>query len=382
MKEKLKNKKIVVCLWILFMIIFTGIVVWCNGRIQKTPLRPTNGAVFAKATVEEILSSDINLSEDGEMEGSQQVNIKIRTGKYKGKTCQATSPYGNNSGAKCQEGTRVIVLVNENGGELVATVYNYDRSSVLWILIVLFLVAICVIGGKKGIASAAGLYYTCVCIIGIYLPMMYQGVSPFLAATITSVLITVVVMFLIGGWSYKTLCAILGTVCGVLIAGGVAVLFGRWSHISGLNVPDVETLIYVSQNSKLDAGGVLFSGILLASLGAVMDVSMSISSTIYEIRETNPEISRKRLFQAGIHVGKDMMGTMSNTLILAFAGSSITTLVMIYSYNMPYYEYMNQYEMGIEILRGVSGSLGVVLTVPFVSFIATLLLSGKQKASR
>ncbi len=207
---------------------------------------------------------------------------------------------------------------------------------------------------------------------------MYVGVSPFVAATLTSVIVTVVVMSLIGGCSYKTLCSVLGTVTGVLIAGATAYLFGYLGHISGLNVDDVETLAFIAQNSRLDVAGVLFSGILIASLGAVMDVSMSIASTIAEIHANSPELDFKRLFRSGIHVGRDMMGTMSNTLILAFAGGSINTLIIIYSYNMPYLEFMNQYAIGIELLRGISGSIGVILTVPVVSAISAFLMTRKK----
>ena len=156
-------------------------------------------------------------------------------------------------------------------------------------------------------------------------------------------------------------------------------MFGHFSHISGLNVSDVETLAYIAQNSRLDVSGVLFSGILIASLGAVMDVSMSVASTIAEIRANSPDLGKGELFRSGINVGRDMMGTMSNTLILAFAGSSINTLIMIYSYSMPYLEYMNGYEIGIELLRGISGSLGVILTVPFVSFISAMLMTGGRR---
>ena len=159
----------------------------------------------------------------------------------------------------------------------------------------------------------------------------------------------------------------------------MAYLFGKLGHLIGLNADDVETLAYVAQNSKLDVGGVLFSGILIASLGAVMDVSMSISSTIAEIHDANPEFDARRLFKSGINVGKDMMGTMSNTLILAFAGGSINILIITYAYNMSYLEYFNKYDIGIELLRGIAGSMGVILTVPFVSIIASILLKKKNK---
>ena len=374
-----KNSKWGLLAAAILLVVFTGGLILFHGSIEKTPLRPTGGNTFAKATVLEVLSDNTETTEDGEMLGNQTVKIKITSGAYKGEECEATSPNSNNSGAYCKVGTKVIILVNKGeSGQIVASVYNYDRAFVLLVLVGLFIAVLCLIGGKQGVASVIGLIFTFVCIFGLYIPMMYIGISPFLAATVTSILVTVVVMFLIGGWSYKTLCATAGTVAGVLIAGGLAAIFGYFGHISGLNVDDVETLAYVAQNSKLDVGGVLFSGILIASLGAIMDVSMSVSSTIAEIHETNPGIGRKQLFASGIHVGKDMMGTMSNTLILAFAGSSINSLIIIYSYNMSSLEYMNRYDIGIELLRGITGSMGVILTVPLVSFIAAFLMAGKK----
>lgn len=372
-----KNQKLGFFLAV-FLAAFAGCLLWMNMEIERTPLRPDGGNVFARAVVTEVLSSDVNISEEGEMQGNQKVKIKITDGDFKGTICEAQCPYANHTGAFCKIGTKVVVIVKEGeDAALNATVYNYDRSFSQWTLIALFLVTLCIIGGRQGVASAAGLIFTFVCIFALYIPLMYQGVSPFLAAALTVVLVTVVVMLLIGGWSKKTLCAILGTVAGVLAAGGIAALFGKTGHISGLNVDDVETLAYVAQNSDLKVGGVLFSGILIASLGAVMDVSMSVASTITELHDANPEFSAARLFQSGIRVGRDMMGTMSNTLILAFAGSAINLLIITYAYQMPYLEYFNKYDIAIELLRGISGSMGVILTVPFVSLIASVVTAGK-----
>ena len=381
MKEMLKDKKkLIFLVFAVVVVAITGSLIMYSKNITRQDLRPTGGTKFAKAVVLEVLESNIDISENGEYSGNQKVRVSITSGEYEGQECVATCPYANHSGAECKEGLKVIVLVNTNdSGELVASVYNYDRGSMLWLLIALFVIIICVIGGRKGFASVVGLVFTFVCIFCLYLPLMYTGISPFVAATLTAVLVTVVVMFLIGGWSYKTLCSILGTVAGVLIAGGTAALFGMLSNISGLNVDDIETLAYVAENSDLQVSGILFSGILIASLGAVMDVSMSVASTIAEIHDANPEFGVRRLFKSGINVGKDMMGTMSNTLILAFVGSSVNTLAIIYAYNKPYLEYMNDYAIGIELLRGISGSIGVVLTVPFVSVISAFLMARKNR---
>ena len=123
-------------------------------------------------------------------------------------------------------------------------------------------------------------------------------------------------------------------------------------------------------------------GILIASLGAVMDVAMSISSTIEEISYQNPELGIKGLFFSGMRVGKDMMGTMSNTLILAFAGGSINTLVFIYAYNYEYLQMINMFDIGIEIIQGVASSMGVILTVPICSFLSACIQGNKRNLDK
>ena len=140
-------------------------------------------------------------------------------------------------------------------------------------------------------------------------------------------------MYLLGGISSKSATAVAGTVLGVGISGILAILFGKWTHISGYNVADIEQLTYVGQTTNIKIGELLYAGILISALGAVMDVAMSIASTINEIHFRNPLLSARELFFSGIRVGKDMMGTMSNTLILAFTGTSINTLVFLYVYN-------------------------------------------------
>ncbi len=364
---------VLMVLFIIFLVVF-------NLGIQKTPMLPNDGMTFEKATVVKVLED--NLSEDGTRAGSQRLEVEITSGEYRGTVCEASNMAGYLYGAQCEVGTKVIVQVSEYEGDFSVSVYNYDRGMTLYILVGLFLVVLCMIGGRKGVMSAASLVFTFVCIIFLYVPLMYLGYSPFFAATLVVILTTLVTMYFIGGFSIKTACSVLGTIAGVVVAGLIAMIFGNLSHISGWNVSEIETMIVIGQNSKLQIGGMMFSGILIASLGAVMDVSMSVASTINEIYLHNPKLTAKQLFTAGIHVGQDMMGTMSNTLILAFTGGSINTLMIIYAYSMPYLQIMNMYDIGIEILQGISGTLGVILTVPFVSIISAVWMTRKKSGQK
>ncbi|MGI5897384.1 MAG: YibE/F family protein [Oscillospiraceae bacterium] len=347
------------------------------NQVEIVPLTNREGVSYEKARVVRVLQD--NLQQDGTRAGSQTVEVELLSGDMKGEVVQAQSLSGYLYGADCTPGLEVTLYLSRSGENIQASVYNYYRSPILYLLIGLFLLTLWLIGGRRGIKSAIGLVFTFACIIFLYLPMLYRGFSPFFAAVIVVALTTAVTMYLIGGATKKTVSSILGTIAGVVVSGVVATVFGSLGNISGFNVSEIETLISIERVSGMQVGGLLFSGILIASLGAVMDVAMSVASTIQEIYDQNPSLDRWSLFKSGINVGRDMMGTMSNTLILAFAGSSISTLVITYAYAMPYNQVMNMYSIGIEILQGISGTMGVILTVPIVSFLAPLLLTRKKE---
>lgn len=353
-----------------------GGILWYVNQTDRTDLYENQGRSFEKAEVLEIIQD--NEQESGQYVGQQTVLLLLRSGSRKGHTVEAYSSPSYLYGAHCTPGMRVIAVVNESGESLYVTVYSFDRSLILYGIVLLFLLAIWAIGGKQGLNSAIGLLFTFICIIFLFIPMIYRGVSPIAAAMLMAVLTTVVSMYLIGGWTTKTLSAILGTVIGVLLSGILALVFGHFAGISGYNVSDIEQLEYVAQMTDVKIGELLYAGILISALGAVMDVAMSVSSAIHEIALRAPELRAKDLFWSGIHVGRDMMGTMSNTLILAFTGTSINTLVFIYAYGYSLNQTINMYSIGIEIIQGVAATLGVILTVPIGAFICTALLEYKK----
>ena len=138
-----------------------------------------------------------------------------------------------------------------------------------------------------------------------------------------------------------------------------------------------DQLAYMVQGYGIDISGLMFSAILISSIGAVMDVAMSISSAIYEIKFLNKNLSKKDLFISGMNVGKDIMGTMSNTLILAFTGGSLTTIMLMYGYQLKYLQFINLQDIAIDMIQGFSGSIGIILTVPITALISVYLLDEK-----
>ena len=376
----LSRKKVVrYLIYLLFVCVFAVFVFKLN-QVEKTELVVRTGQTFEKAEVTEILQD--NLNSNGTRVGEQKVRVKMLTGARKGEKLDVTSSSGYLFGAACTVGMKVVVMQSVAGETTIASVYSQDREWVIYIFALLYLLALCVIGGKQGIKGCLGLIFTFFCVIFVYLPLVYLRFSPFWAAVFICFLTTLVTMYLIGGPTKKTCAATLGTLAGVVLAGLSAWCFSKASGISGYNVSDIETLMTLWNTNRIQIGGLLFSGLLISCLGAVMDVAMSISSAIYEIYKQNTSLTRKELFKAGMRVGRDMMGTDSNTLILAFAGSSVSTLLLDYAYDLPYQQIINSNNIGIAIMQGLAGSFGIVLSVPLTVLICTVLFHKNEAVSQ
>lgn len=361
---------------LLLLIVFCVFVVRINA-VEKIGLVSREGQTFEKGVVTEIIQD--NLQYDGSRVGEQLVRVEMKTGARAGQTLEMTSSSGYLFGAGCTEGMKVIVMQSVSGDSTVASVYAQDRETVIYVFAGLYLLVLCLVGGKQGIKGALGLVFTFFCILFVYLPFVYRGHSPFWVSVFICTITTVVTMYLIGGPTMKTLVATGGTVAGVFIAGLAATAFSAASGITGWNVSDIESLLTLWNTNGIQVGGLLFSGLLISSLGATMDVAMSIGSAISEIHAQTPDISRRELFRAGMRVGRDMMGTDSNTLILAFAGGSISMLVLDYAYDLPYLQIINSNNIGIAIMQGLAGSFGIVLSVPVTVLLAVFLYTLNQK---
>lgn len=356
---------------IIFVILAGGWFLHSYSQVDKPALVNTEGRAFEKATVLQVTQD--NMQEDGSRIGDQIVQLQIESGSHRGQTVTANAPNGLLFGAVCQPGMKVIVISSRVGQLDVNTVYSPDRSAAIYTFIGLFLLLLCLIGGKKGVKSAAAIIFTFICFIYLFFPMILRGASPILAGILTSAIVLIATITLINGFTVKSLSAVLASLGGILTSGLAAVLFGRVTSLSGYNVSNIESLIFVGQNTLIDIGQVLFAGILFASLGAVMDIAMDVCSAASEVRRHNPAITAFELFESGINVGRDVMGTMANTLILAFFGGSLGIWVLNYVYNLPYLQLINSNSIGIEIMQGLSGSFGVILTVPLAAALSAWL---------
>lgn len=360
---------------ILPMVLVLVILLWC-GSVERNILGPDTDSFYVRAKI-----TDIPVDHTaGEFSGIQKVTAVVTGGAHRGKTCELDNPNSYHIGAYGGAGTKVVALVRlTEDGNLVGTVYNHDRTPMVLLLLGLFAVATVLVGGKKGIATLYALTFTFLCVICLYIPLLYVGCNGILAAVLTSVTILTASIYILNGWSVKTFCAMIGTTLGVALSGVLAMVIGRSFHLSGYNMDEVEALVFIANSSQLKIGDILYAGVLISSLGAVMDVSVSIVAAMDEVRQHAQNLSRKELFASGMRVGKDMIGTMSNTLILAYTGSATGIMMNAYANDMAYLRLMSYNPVIIEILCGLCGTIGVILTVPLQAFITALFFGKKKK---
>ena len=339
---------------------------------------------YERAKITKILadSTEKDPASDGAYRGDQLLIAEVKTGQYKGKTMQVYNYVGPLYGVPLKEGDSAILVISTYAsGEIRATVFEYGRFVPLLIVLGLFVLATVLVGKGTGAKSLIALGLTVVCLFTVLLPALLRGAPTVFTTFALSVYITVVSLTIIGGIGKKTLCAMAGTVAGT----GFAALFGLLSQallrINGLRLADVEPLLQLRQTGEHMIGlkGLLVAGVVISAIGAVMDVAMSISSALSEIRDANPSYGFEELFRSGMNIGRDMVGTMTNTLILAFMGSSFTLMLYLYSLDLSFHQLMSSAYVSIEVISGISCSVGLILAIPLTALVSAAFYGGKKK---
>lgn len=328
---------------------------------------------YYKAKVVDVLvdSTQADPATEGQRRGSQVLSIEFTNGPYQGEVKTIDNYISALFNMYAKKGTRLMIRTTISNEGPRFSVYNYDRSYIIYGFVALFILLLGIVGGKKGITAILSLGLTLIVLVKILLPLLLQG-FPTLPTVITIIIISTMVNFiLIDGINVKTSSAALGTIIGVALSGGLAYAVGFIGHISGFQMQEAETLLMIARDDGLKIANLFVAGILISSMGAVMDIAMSIASSIHELYEVNPKLKTQALFKSGMNIGRDAMGTMANTLILAYTGSSFNLLLLIYSYGIPYAQLINSDLIAMEIIRGVAGTIGVILTVPIVAYISS-----------
>lgn len=324
---------------------------------------------YIPGTVLEVVEEDLTPSDlkGGPQLGEQTLTIELKDGSQ----ITLTNYLTNTHNILAREGMRVVVCVDApENVEPYYTLYQYDRSVGLGVAVAIFLLLMLLVGGEKGFYATLALAFSLVFLLKITVPVIYSGGSPILAGLAMVLVSTAVTVFLIYGLSPRGVLGIGVVLAGEFVACGLFLLFSVLLHLSGFKSSDAENLLVAAQNTGLNISTVLFAATMIASLGAVMDVAVSLLSALWEVRLADPDITGRGLWRAGLRMGRDMIGTMSNTLIFAFAGGSLTTLLVLMTYGTDPVQLLHSDYIALEMAHGLCGTCAVILTVPLASLVS------------
>lgn len=338
---------------------------------ELPPIQYERGIVISVSPLDPALQKQYFMVK-GEM-----VTIQLTSGPENGKVVD-TFNYSDEHSAysfSVSSGDKVIVAVTNDMGRTEYHVSDFDRMDYVYVLFGIFIAGLVVFAGVVGVRSVLVIAFSVLLILKVYIGHALCGdINLTLLTLLICSIIAIITQVSISGWNRKSLSAILGTVGGVIIAGILSMAAIQLMHLTGLESEEA-MLLKASQLASVDFQGVLFSGMVFGALGAVMDVTISIASALYEVKKAQPDMGMRDLFGTGMNVGRDIMGTMSNTLILAYTGSSLPLMLLVASQpQVSMLRLMNLNLIVTEIARAMTGSIGLICAIPLTALISAYLM--------
>lgn len=347
-------------------------------------LADENKAVLPSETgiVESIKYEDAENLNQGESTTKQLVTVKVLTGNFKGTKRLIENMLTGNPAydINLTKGNKVVLHVEPNSDTITTPedvdffIADIKRDNQIFIFTGIFFILLLLIGRKKGLTSIISIISTIALIFFMLLPMILSGFCPIASAVLTGIISTVITIYLVGGLNSKSSSAIIGTSISLIFAGALSMLAIYFAHLTGF--AGEENMFLYTARPDLSFTGILSASMIISALGALMDTAVSIASTVNEIFETDKSLSVKQLFKSGMNVGRDIIGTMSNTLILVYLGSSLTLVLL--SSNIDMNKFFNLNQVATEILSALTGSIAILFCVPITAIIAAYLIKKQQ----
>lgn len=373
----LKKGTIVYIITVLVSILF---IWWGNGYATKD--YEFLSGEHTEATCIGIITNIIDSEEYdyGNDMGGKRITFEcdIIKGKEKGNTVTAVQiidDYDQIPAREIEDGEKIVLYdYGEDGWQFT----DYVRTTPLIWLGGIFFVLLIVFGRKKGINTIVSLVFTCLGIFMVFIPAVLSGYNVYFWSILICIFTITMTLLIVNGADKKSLAAGIGCICGVMLAGGLTLLMNSCLLLTGIVDESAYYLTMLNPDRPLDLKGVIFAAIIIGAMGAIMDVAMSIASSLHEINE-KADVTPRELIGSGFAIGRDMMGTMANTLILAYIGSSLSVTLLLIAYNGSIMELFNKERVIVEILQALVGSIGILFTIPFTTGVCTLLFKNKAE---
>lgn len=309
--------------------------------------------------------------------GEQSCTMEIEDGIFKGQILEGVN-FLSGSLEKdkiFKAGDRALLTISYSGDNIKSVImsdhYRLDKELMLLVIFALFLV---LFAGKNGFQAVLSFIITILCIWKILVPCYLKGYSPIWTGVFITLILTVIIIFFVYGWDKRTVAATAGSLLGVLTTCVLGILFTDMFRIHGAVMPNAESLLY-SGYQQLDLTSIFMSSIFIGASGAMMDLSVDITSAVWEVVQKKPDMGAREAMMSGIRVGRAAMGTMTTTLLLAYSGGYIALLMVFMAQGTPVDHILNYKYVAAEILDTVVGSFGLVTVAPFTAVVAGVLLT-------
>jgi len=346
------------------VILFLGLLFSLPIFAEETNILPSQTGI-----VENIQYIDLD---DSVSQTKQVIQVKLLTGDFKGETIELDNMLTGNPyyDIKLKKNTKVILHAEDNGDGVEYSIEDVKRSGNLIWLSLIFCGLLIYVGRKKGLYSLISIGLSVILITNILSPLILWGVNPIFATILICIASTAITMYLVGGFNAKSSSALIGAVLSLAFAGLLSFITMKTAHLTGFNSEN--TMFLYSAHPELNFIHLAISTMILATLGAVMDVAMSIASTINEIYQVDNTKTIKELFTSGMNVGRDIIGTMANTLILVYLGGSLPLVLL--AGNIDLQKFINLNQVVTEIASALIGSIAIVICVPFTAIAASEMI--------
>ena len=381
------TKRVFITAVILLVVFFSYATYWAVKNLTLPGASSGENSTYGSQTV---LGKITAITEEGQITLTdhpqlyQVMNVTVEKGDYAGQTFSVT--YGKtqvrSDETRFKVGDQVYIMIGQGpDGSLKATYTDFDRTGVLLLLLLVFVLAVLAMGRWKGFGSLVSLCFSMFIILAYIIPHVLAGDDPVQVSLIGSGILLGVSLYMTYGWNLKTHASVISMVITLLITGLLTALFVDMAHLTGYGDENALYLIQLS-SVQINPQGLLLGGMIIGTLGILDDLVTSQSAAVVEIHGANPTLNFKQTFLRAIHIGQDHVAATVNTLVLSYTGASLP-LLLVFTLAQGSFQYLVNTEMlAEEIVRTLVGSLGLVAAVPISTLAATFIITKQDSLNR
>lgn len=344
---------------------------------------PTDGTITAASAGDCANPGDVEVDTGSPPPGPVQrcvtVKVRLTEGAASGKTITKVIP--DSPGTPRFAAGDPVVLAYGGGDANSADAYqivDFQRGMPLLLLVGLFALAVLALSRWKGVRALTGLALSFAVIALFILPAILAGEDPLLVAIVGAGAIMFATLYLTHGFSVRTSVAVLGTLISLGLIGVISAVFSGLTRLTGLD-EDTTTLIG-SLGHGIDARGLLLAGVVIGAMGVLDDVTVTQSSAVWELHGANSALGVRRLYAAGVRIGRDHVAAAVNTLVLAYAGAALPLMLYSAISGVGIGSILGSQGIAQEILRTLAGSIGIIAAVPVTTLLAALIVDRDDMA--